>query len=260
MDHAEKLILNEFWKKLAEPEKSVLLLDYDGTLAPFKTDRDQAFPYPGVREIVSKIIRSETTVVMVTGRSADEMLRLLDVDPPPEVFGSHGLERVHPDGRLERYPLSNATETGIRSARSFLQKLSLEERIEEKYGCLAFHWRDLKKEEVDRLKDTILPEFERISSDYMLDMKYFDGGIEFRAAGHGKGKVVKTVIGEHEEAVVYAYLGDDLTDEDAFKVLKGKGLTVLIREMRRETAAQVRLKPPDELLWFLNEWHRIRTE
>jgi trehalose-6-phosphatase len=51
-----------------------------------------------------------------------------------------------------------------------------------------------------------------------------------------------------------AYLGDDRTDEDAFKALAGRGLAVLVREELRPTAAAVWLRPPVELLDFLQRW------
>ena len=53
-----------------------------------------------------------------------------------------------------------------------------------------------------------------------------------------------------------AYLGDDRTDEDAFEAIAGKGLGVLVRPERRPTAAEVWLKPPGELLDFLDQWQR----
>ena len=56
------------------------------------------------------------------------------------------------------------------------------------------------------------------------------------------------------QAAVAAYLGDDLTDEDAFKAIKGKGIGVLVREEPRKTAADIWIKPPDELLSFLSNW------
>jgi len=49
-------------------------------------------------------------------------------------------------------------------------------------------------------------------------------------------------------------LGDDRTDEDAFKSIKGRGLGVLVREAFRPTYADVWIKPPEELLAFLARW------
>ena len=54
---------------------------------------------------------------------------------------------------------------------------------------------------------------------------------------------------------VASYLGDDLTDEDAFRALKGRGLSVLVRNELRETLADIWLKPPGELIDFLLKWN-----
>jgi trehalose 6-phosphate phosphatase len=51
-----------------------------------------------------------------------------------------------------------------------------------------------------------------------------------------------------------AYLGDDVTDEDAFKALANKGLRALVREQLRETVADIWLIPPVELREFLKRW------
>jgi len=51
-----------------------------------------------------------------------------------------------------------------------------------------------------------------------------------------------------------AYLGDDNTDEPAFRVMNGRGLSVLVRTKWRETAARLWLQPPEELLDFLTQW------
>jgi trehalose-phosphatase len=66
--------------------------------------------------------------------------------------------------------------------------------------------------------------------------------------------VVKSIIKEMGVKAVLAYLGDDLTDEDAFRALRGRGLSVLVRDSRRETAADLWVKPPQELLQFLEKW------
>ena len=67
-----KLVISSFCRRdLSAPPGGALLLDYDGTLAPFSTDRDSAFPYPQVREMLSKIIATRgTRVVVISGRPA----------------------------------------------------------------------------------------------------------------------------------------------------------------------------------------------
>jgi len=64
---------------------------------------------------------------------------------------------------------------------------------------------------------------------------------------------VETVIAEEGDTAA-AYLGDDLTDEDAFYAIKGKGFSVLVRREWRPTIADVWIIPPEELLSFFDRW------
>jgi trehalose-phosphatase len=85
----------------------------------------------------------------------------------------------------------------------------------------------------------------------------FDGGIELRVPGRHKGFVVDAVLSEMGRETAAAYLGDDSTDEDAFKAIRGRGIGVLVRPQYRATAADFWLKPPEELLEFLERWHEL---
>ena len=78
--------------------------------------------------------------------------------------------------------------------------------------------------------------------------------------GTHKGQVVETVLAESPTDAAVAYLGDDTTDEDAFRVLRGHGLRVLVRDRYRPTEADVWLRPPDELVDFLARWARSARE
>ncbi|MEE8577700.1 MAG: trehalose-phosphatase, partial [candidate division Zixibacteria bacterium] len=75
-----------------------------------------------------------------------------------------------------------------------------------------------------------------------------------RPAGIDKGSAVKTLLAEHDPEVRAAYLGDDTTDEDAFRAISDRGLAVLVRNKARTTDAHIRLAPPRELLEFLDCW------
>jgi trehalose-6-phosphatase len=64
------------------------------------------------------------------------------------------------------------------------------------------------------------------------------------------------VLSELAPGAAVAYLGDDRTDEDAFAALAGRGLAVLVRDRDRPTEADIRLRPPDEVVAFLSRWVR----
>ncbi len=92
-DSSPKTALTDFMDRLNAANESVLLVDYDGTLAPFQAERDRAYPYPGVEPILESIIRyGKTRIIVITGRPIRELQTLLRSFNKLEVWGSHGLE------------------------------------------------------------------------------------------------------------------------------------------------------------------------
>ena len=92
-----------------------------------------------------------------------------------------------------------------------------------------------------------------------LNLLEFEAGLELRS-GRDKGGAVTAILeetaGPNPLSAPHptAYLGDDLTDESAFRAVKGRGLGVLVRRQIRPTAADVWLRPPGELRGFLKRW------
>jgi len=82
----------------------------------------------------------------------------------------------------------------------------------------------------------------------------FDGGVEIRVPGPDKGDVVRNLLEEMGPGVAVAYMGDDSTDERAFRAIRDRGLSLRVSPQWRQTAAQLWLKPPDEVLDFLKQW------
>lgn len=235
--------------------RRALLVDYDGTIAPFVVDRDRAFPYEQVPDLLDEISSScETRVVIVTGRSADEIPSLLQTKRKLEVWGCHGLERVRPDGTYWRAELDEKTEEALRMAAERLRKRGLAGLVETKPGCIAIHWRGLTPRYSEQVKSAAYNSFASLVGLQGLRIQEFDHGVELRVRESNKGKAVEAVLRELGHDAAVAYLGDDVTDEDAFRALHGRGIAILVRPTYRFTAAQFWLRPPDELVWFLKDW------
>lgn len=244
-----------FLRRTRKAERRILLLDYDGTLAPFREARDEAVPYPGVRAALQALAADDRNrLVVISGRAVEDLIPLLDLDPAPELWGSHGLEHREPDGRYRRAPMDERSLRGLAEARRWAERRGMEARAEEKPGCLALHLRGLEADAAEDRRAEALELFRALSARWPLEVHDFDGGVELRVPGRDKGHAVRTVLGEAAPGTPVAYLGDDLTDEDAFEALEGRGLRVLVRAELRPTAADVWLRPPDELLAFLRAW------
>lgn len=260
----EQTELERFWRELAAAPQALLLLDYDGTLAPFRVERDQAVPYPGVRELLAGLrADGRTRLVLVSGRPISDLLPLLGLDPPPEVWGAHGNERLRPGGRIEAVELTDAWRRGLDQAAAWARAERLAARLEAKHGCLALHWRGLPADERRELADLTETAWSGLAATSGLGLHHFDGGLELRVPVRDKGDAVRALLAESPPSSRAAYLGDDRTDEDAFRALSDlageRGLGVLVRAERRPTAARLWLRPPEELLDFLSAWRRARA-
>lgn len=254
-------MLKAFFSRLASVPHAVCFLDYDGTLAPFRVEREKAYPYPGVRHMLYRMLEEgHSRIVIVSGRPAKDVLRLLDLPLGLEVWGVHGLERRMPNGSLERMPLPQQASVGLAKARHWLKARALESHMEEKPGSIAFHIRGMPPDDADRMLAEVKAELGDLAEAHGLELHDFDGGVEMRLPGITKARCVQTILAEYgsKEEVAAAYLGDDRTDEDAFRALDGRGLSVLVRPERRPSLAQVWLQPPQELIMFLRQWHEIR--
>jgi trehalose 6-phosphate phosphatase len=253
--------LAPFLRTVAEASHAVLLVDYDGTLAPFRARRDQAFPYPGVVPLLQEIIRNgRTRVVVISGRGTNDLLPLLNIRPRPEIWGIHGLQRLKTDGTTEMARLNERTLNGLLDADHWLGYQQLRHTAEFKAGSVAVHWRGMSDEDAEDLRARVLLGWRSIAEYSGLDLLDFDGGIEIRASEADKGQAVRTFLNEISPVTPAAFLGDDITDESAFRAMRGRGISILVRPRWRKTEAQFWLKPPDELLDFLELWLKACTE
>jgi trehalose 6-phosphate phosphatase len=249
-----QLAYGPFLGRLVSAPARILLLDYDGTLAPFQIDRNLAVPYPEMRPLLARIRDAGTRVILISGRAPYDLAVLSGIEPRPEIWGSHGFERLKPDGSYESDALSRQQRTGLALAAKLLHSEGLESRAEVKSGGLALHVRGLSRSDAEEIIGRVRQLWLPLLVEFQLMLLEFDGGLEIRVPGRDKGFAVRAILAESLPEAAIAYLGDDRTDEDAFRALNGKGLTVLVRPEYRPTAAEVWLQPPQELIRFLEEW------
>lgn len=252
--------LEDFFRHLARAPEACLMLDYDGTLAPFNADPAQARPYPGVLAILDRIqSQTSTRLVMVSGRWSRDLLPLLQLGRRPEVWGSHGWERLAADGAYRAEPVAPESLRSLVEVDEWSAQIeALGGRCEFKPAGVAIHWRGLPPGRVDAIRSVVLERWSIPPFTDLLELHEFDGGLELRAPGRTKGSAVEAVLAELPATAAVAFLGDDVTDEDAFKAVNHCGLSVLVRAEYRATAARAWLRPPGELLDFLWRWHAAR--
>lgn len=239
--------------RMTSSDRNILILDYDGTLAPFKVDPSRAEPYPGVRERLAKIQGAGGELFVITGREPEEARDLLGLPETPEVWGCHGAVRLLQNGGREMPGVPDVRMELLEEAEKVLRKIG-KGRIERKTTSVAIHWRGESTEEAEQVRRLALEAWGRIGHEG-FSIEKFDGGLEFRMEGFDKGKALERIMDRYSQQDYAVYLGDDLTDEDAFATIKKLGgLGILVRQKCRDTAAGLWLKPPEGLMAFLDLW------
>ena len=242
--------LDGFFSDLARAKLRLLVLDYDGTLAPFVARRQDAQLYPGIAPLLETVVSRGTKIAFITGRPARELAVRLPFSRV-EIFGAHGYEHLEANGTLVQKGLPAPIAATLSEMTQILVTSGYAQALERKHGMLAIHWRNEEPRTRRALEELGAELRDRLPAG--MQVLPFDGGLEFRAIGHHKGTALADLLGRHPGAQV-AYLGDDTTDEDAFAALPPEGLGVLVRPDLRATHAHLWLKPPEELRGFLSRW------
>ena len=254
-----------FWRMVETAPERALVLDYDGTLAPFEADRMQAWPLEGVVEDLRAIRDSgRTKLAVVTGRPLNELLSLLgDLGIP--VVGSHGFEVALPGGVTERGELTPSQMRRLEEAEREAHELAPGARVERKPGGVGLHTRGMPEDVSRRLRDLVCEAWTRGAAELGLECRRFAGGVELRVLGADKGSALRRLLGDLGGAALCVYLGDDETDEDAFEELDGTGeskwtgIGIKIGPPGARTRARGRLDDPRAVKEFLSTWISVTT-
>lgn len=267
--------LDRLFDLRTQARRRVLICDYDGTLAPPPSGQSTALPYDGARELLARIrAYPGTRVVFVSGRPAREMAQMIGLSPLPEIWGVHGWEHFTPYGQLVRAILPAQAKASLAEFRAL--RPQFEEAgalVEDKFAAIAVHWGKTSPKARQRLRALMAP-FEtpagrhgRLDGTFLEPFGTADtGGVELRAHGPNKGAIVRRVLREEPRDAVVAYLGDDQSDEDAFRAVQGRGMAVRVlppgsaaADASRASAAGMTLQAPEELLSFLHRWTETPT-
>ena len=190
-------LLDAFLQQLKTAPSSALLLDYDGTLAPFHLDRNRAFPYPGAISILEKIARSgRTKVIIISGRPIVELPALLVPMNNLEMWGTHGLERQLSNGSYSYVPISAEDAVALAKAQEWVVAAGLLSRAEIKLGGIAIHWRGLSSAEAKSVQSLALDGWTKIAEQSRLKLLQFEAGLELRVSHPDKGDAVTAILAD----------------------------------------------------------------
>ena len=239
--------------------RRAFFLDYDGTLTPIVSDPQKAFLSPEYRKVIASLLGDERNFVCVISGRATEQLKGFIGLKGVVLAGNHGMEIVGPnisyvnDGALRAKPLLGEI------ARMLKWKLRDFEGVvvEDKGLTVSVHYRMLPVRRHSSLKRFFYREMEKFLAANTVIVTRGKRVLEARPnVVWDKGSAVRWILGylsDHlwEERHYPIYMGDDETDEDAFRELKGWGLTVLVSARKRESEAAYFIKGVEETYQFL---------
>ena len=237
-----------------------LFLDYDGTLSPIASHPSQARLSPAVKKALEACAkRADTQVAIVSGRSLEDVRELVDLDGLIYA-GNHGLEIAGPGIVPYRHPdIAHYTERGRELAEQ-LEGVGVEGAwVESKGASLTFHFRQADPRRHDELAQAA----HRVIREAGFQARDALCAVEARPPiGWDKGHAVLHVLRERfgpgwSEKLRVLYAGDDETDEDAFRALRGLGATFRVGAATQQTHARRRLADVEAVRNLL-EWLAAR--
>jgi trehalose 6-phosphate phosphatase len=244
---------DELAAELGPADRLLLAVDFDGTLSPIVDRPDDAAPVDGAVEALAALA-ARTRVAIVSGRQLDDLWERLG-DLPVAWIGGHGAQVQHADGR--RDDLIDATVLGpwLDDAEEVVHS-ALDDTpgwlVERKRSSLAVHHRLAHPDSVDEL----LPRVEALLGDRAAGepggvVLHGKAVLELRPRGVDKGAALARVLAATPELVPVA-IGDDTTDEDAFRCAQEHGgQGILVADTARPTAAAARLEDPTDVVALL---------
>jgi trehalose-phosphatase len=226
-----------------------------------------ATPQPAVVPALRRLLHAPgTCVVVLSGRPVHELEALLPLSLLPELWGVHGWERRTTDGRVDVVALPPDAQAVLAREHERLVAAGVGPQLERKSATLALHWRGLGTQEALALQDLVTGPWTELGAKHGFVVRPFDGGTELRHAATDKGRAVLALLRRAPDAPL-AYLGDDDTDEDAFRALAQpefatRTLGVRVRTVPAATAASAELAPadvPELLVQWLDLTRRVRA-
>lgn len=252
--------LDEVIEELGERRPAVFL-DYDGTLTPIVAHPDLAVLSDDMRDAVAALA-DETVVAVLSGRDVADVRDKISLDG---IFyaGSHGFDVVGPDGRrlgggeLARFdeylePLAQAADE-VAGLLSDVPGVD----VERKRYAVAVHYRQVDPAAVDTVEEavkTVGARHDRLRTTGGKMIHEFRPDVDW-----DKGRALLFLLDRMELGSgdwLPFYLGDDLTDEDAFEALRGRGVAVVVGRDGPPTHAGYLLEDPEEVREFLGRLAR----
>lgn len=243
-------------------KKIILFCDYDGTLTPIVKRPELANLSNEMKDILYQLKKS-CTVVIVSGRELSDLENMVGINGL-YYAGNHGFEIIGPAHFATKFEIGLEFLNDVKQAYDELSfSLASFEKclIENKKFSLSVHYRLVPENQIgdiEKIVDAVLAKHSRLAKHHGKKVFELRPNLDWN-----KGKAVNFILEQlhgKEKDYFPVYLGDDVTDEDAFGVVKSNGIGLLVSDEVKDTQAQYRLHDANEVLYFLKTLLSMMTQ
>ncbi|MGZ8544564.1 MAG: bifunctional alpha,alpha-trehalose-phosphate synthase (UDP-forming)/trehalose-phosphatase, partial [Flavisolibacter sp.] len=248
-DHSRQIVA-EFEKS----KRRCILLDYDGTLAPYQKLPSLAAPSDELIQLLTDLTNDPANeLVIISGRDADTLEKWLG-SLPMNMIAEHGAcVKYKGEEWKELVAINTEWKEQVRPMMQLFVDRCAGSFIEEKKSTLAWHYRNTNSElgfmRSRELRNNLL----QLTTNTSLQVVDGNRVLEVRMFGVDKGAASTSMLSNLQPDFILC-IGDDATDEDMFRALKDRGHTIKIG--RANTAAQFTILSQKEVFPFLSRFIR----
>ncbi|MFQ5762661.1 MAG: trehalose-phosphatase [Candidatus Bathyarchaeia archaeon] len=232
-------------------ESVFLMLDYDGTITPIVATPQEAVLAEPMRDTLKRLAAvPKFHIAIISGRKLTELMRLVGLG---NIYcaGNHGLEIRGPSLRFTFHEAAKTKGAIISLARGLARSLTHIPGVlvENKALTLSIHYRLAPAGSVREVRNIVEKAVARVQG---LTLRRGKKVFEVKPTGNWhKGAAALWLLEKLDPHALPVYIGDDTTDEDAFRTL-GRAVTILVAKKPRKSHAKYRLNDPEQVAEFLN--------
>ena len=237
--------------KYRNAKERLLLLDYDGTLVDYSPSPDKATLPVQVGNILRKLSNDpDTTLYLITGRGYKDIERLTE-QVPLKIIADHGAMKREDGGWEKQVKDEGLWKKSIFAVMERFTNVCSGSNIEEKSFSLAWHYRNAEPVTASVQSELLVEALKTVIGSEAL--KILDGNkvVEVMSSSTGKGEAVKRLI----DGIAYDFIliiGDDVSDEEMFSVLKNRDEAITIKVGEGNTVAAYTLPFSSDVVTILN--------
>jgi len=253
----QRLVMHDLERRCTTASSLLLCLDYDGVLVPIAARPEDARPTSAVLDLLTRLVSApKITLAIVSGRPVAELSTLVPVSGLT-LIGTHGLEIRASNGSMtQMLPAGAFMLTMAHMHRDIRHLICGKEGfvLEDKRQALALHYRLADPQEATQIVARVQATLRRYQRNgAALELIHGKKVAEIRPVGVNKGKAVAALLQQAGSMAFPIYIGDDTTDEDAFRVLADRGLNILVGAASRPTSAHCYVEGPQEVYELLEQ-------